>query len=270
MQASAARLNSDSVRDVYIYYALACALTWSLGLPATLAFLRHEQPSAWATAGAGLSALGPLFAALFVSIKRGAVRDTFRMRNSPSWLKWTVLALATPLALRGLAAALTAGLGLELSKWAYPPQLPTQVAALIVFPLGEEFGWRGFAYPRLKERFGPIGGSLIVGTMWSLWHLGYMVNMNTGELAWIEQLESLISLPLYSVILTWFFEKARGSVAVAIAFHGAAHLNHIELAPLSETGFHVIHLFVVAIGAAVAARALGRLSVHAERRSAAS
>jgi len=45
--------------------------------------------------------------------------------------------------------------------------------------------------------------------MWSLWHLGYLADMRTGELGWVAQLESLISLPLYSVILTWFFEKAR-------------------------------------------------------------
>jgi len=259
MRPSAVQSEVYSARGVFSYYALACGFTWCLGFPATSAFLRHETPSALATAGAGLSALGPLFAALVVSIRQGSVRDVFRIRTSSPWLLWTTLALLTPLVLRGLAAALTAGLGFEISKWIYPPLLSTQVAALIVFPLGEEFGWRGFAYPRLRERFGSVRGSLIVGTLWSLWHLGYMVNMRTGEVAWVEQLESLISLPLYSVIMSWFFEKARGSVAVAIAFHAAAHLNHIELSPLSETGFHLIHLGVVAIGASVAARALSRV-----------
>jgi hypothetical protein len=94
--------------------------------------------------------------------------------------------------------------------------------------------------------------------MWSLWHLAYMVDTRTGEVAWIQQLESLVSLPMYSVILSWFFERARGSVAVAIGFHAAAHLNHIELAPLSEVGFRLTHLGVVAVAALLAARALSR------------
>jgi membrane protease YdiL (CAAX protease family) len=256
MSSSVVVSSERSLREVFVYYALACALTWALGLPATLAFLRHEAPSAAATAAAGLSALGPLFAALVVGLHQGSVRRVFRIRTSSSWMLWAALALLAPLALRLVAAVVTAGLGWQLSQSVYPPELPTQVAALIVFPLGEEFGWRGFAYPRLRDRYGVVYGSLFVGAMWSLWHLGYLVDMRTGELGWVAQLESLISLPLYSVILTWFFEKARGSLAVAITFHAAAHLNHIELAPRAEVGFHVTHLLVVGAAAAVAARAL--------------
>lgn len=247
---------SSSLRSVYFYYALACALTWSLSLPATLAFLRHEAPSALATTGAGLSALGPLFAALLLSLRDGTVGSVFRIRTSAPWLGWSAIALLTVVGLRVAAALVTAALGFDLSRWTYPPELPTQMAALVVFPLGEEFGWRGFAYPRLRDRFGLVNGSLLVGAMWSLWHLGYMVDMKTGELAWVSQLESLISLPLYSVIVTYFFEKARGSVAVAIGFHAAAHMNHVELAPWSEIGFHLTHLTIVAAAALVAARAL--------------
>ncbi len=248
------------LRRVFLYYALACGITWGLGLPATLSFLARQTPSPLEVAGAGLSAFGPLVAATVLALRDGSVREVFRIRTKSRWLLWTALALLTPLALRVLAAAITAAFGLELSQWIYPPALATQVAALVVFPLGEEFGWRGFAYPRLREHFGSVQSSLLVGVMWSLWHLGYMVNMSTGELGWVAQLESLISLPLYSVILTWFFERARGSVAVAISFHLAAHLNHIELAPHSEVGFHVIHLMVVGLAAWFAARQLQRRS----------
>ncbi len=245
------------ISTVFQYYALACGLTWTLALPATLAFARRETPAGLAVAGAGLSAFGPLLAALVLSLRTGTTREVFaRVRTLPGWYKWALLALLTPLALRLVAATLAATLGFELSKWYYPPELATQVAALVVFPLGEEFGWRGFAYPRLRESFGLVKGSLILGVMWSLWHLGYMVDPQTGDIDWIRQLESLISLPLYSVVMTWFFERARGSIAVAIGFHAAAHLNHVELAPLSEVGFHVMHLCVVAIAAAFVARQL--------------
>jgi membrane protease YdiL (CAAX protease family) len=247
-----------SLGSVWFYYALACLLTWVLAFPATFAFLHGESPSALAVTGAGLSAFGPLLAALIVALRDGSVRTVFRIRTNAPWLRWTLLALLAPLILRAVAAGATALFGFELSRWFYLPTLPTQMAALIVFPLGEEFGWRGLAYPRLREHFGTVRASLIVGVMWSAWHLGYMVDTRTGEVAWIQQLESLVALPMYSVILSWFFERARGSVAVAIGFHAAAHLNHIELAPLSEVGFHALHLGVVAVAALVAGRSLAR------------
>jgi membrane protease YdiL (CAAX protease family) len=36
---------------------------------------------------------------------------------------------------------------------------------------GEEPGWRGFALPRLLERFSPLGAGLLLGVLWSFWHL---------------------------------------------------------------------------------------------------
>jgi uncharacterized protein len=41
---------------------------------------------------------------------------------------------------------------------------------LIGGPLLEEPGWRGFALPRLQERWGPVIGSLILGVLWAVWH----------------------------------------------------------------------------------------------------
>jgi uncharacterized protein len=51
----------------------------------------------------------------------------------------------------------------------------------LVFVLGEEPGWRGFALPRLTERLGPNMGRLILGSAWPLWHLPLFVVAGTPQ-----------------------------------------------------------------------------------------
>jgi membrane protease YdiL (CAAX protease family) len=51
---------------------------------------------------------------------------------------------------------------------AYPPMLLAQMATT---GLAEEPGWRDFALPLLQRRFGPLGGTLLLGVLWGAWHL---------------------------------------------------------------------------------------------------
>ncbi len=248
-------MNTDATRSDGLvgFFVLACALTWVLALPTSLAWLEQRAPSPLAVTGAGLSAFGPLFAVLFIAGRKrqlGAVFGRWRTH-----VGWVVLALALPIALRTLAIALSAALGETPSRWFYPPSTPEAMAALVVFPLGEEFGWRGYAYPRLFGRFGAVGASLVLGLVWGVWHLGYSI-APTGEVDLFRFAFGVVELPLYSVILTWIFERGGRSMAIAIAFHAAAHIDHIELAPTAELCLHLSHLLVVAVAAGFAARAL--------------
>jgi uncharacterized protein len=35
----------------------------------------------------------------------------------------------------------------------------------------EEIGWRGYAMPLLESRYGLWTGNLVLGLVWSLWHV---------------------------------------------------------------------------------------------------
>ena len=52
--------------------------------------------------------------------------------------------------------------------------------------LGEEVGWRGFLYPRLKERYGTAKGRLLGGLIWGVWHCPVMIlaGYNYGTVYW--------------------------------------------------------------------------------------
>ena len=41
--------------------------------------------------------------------------------------------------------------------------------------IGEEVGWRGALYPRLKERFGTARGRILGGIIWGVWHWPVML-----------------------------------------------------------------------------------------------
>jgi membrane protease YdiL (CAAX protease family) len=250
---------APSIRDrqepLWTFFALACAITWLLAVPTSLSWLHHEEPAPWAIACAGLSAFGPLFALLAVAPRGERSRAFGPWRTHPGWV---VLALAAPAAVHLTATALFAALGGQPTALLHPPATPEAMAALVIFPLGEEFGWRGFAYPRMVARFGAVRGPLLLGVMWGLWHLGYGI---TPERAGFDVLEfglGLLELPLYSLLIGWVMEHARRSMAVALAFHAGAHLDHIERARDAGLALHACHLAVLAILAVLAARALAK------------
>ena len=238
------------------YCALACAVTWALAMPAAVAWRHREAPSPIAVGCIGLSAFGPLFAALAIAGPRRELGRVFgRWRTNPAWI---ALALVAPAAVHVTAAALFAAIGGHVGAWLHLPATSEQVAALVVFPLGEEFGWRGFAYPRMVDRYGPVKGALILGLVWGLWHLAYGVSPASGAFDLREFGTGLIELPMYSLLIAWAFERSNRSMAVAIAFHAGAHLDHLERAPDVALGRHALHMVVLAALAIVAARSLAR------------
>ncbi len=107
-------------------------------------------------------------------------RDCFRVPGASAQLGqarrwraavgWYVLALGGPLVLLLLADLVYVALG------GPPPQrwlaLPTggslgfAIGSLIVGSLGEVFGWRGFAQPRLQSRYTALTASVIIGILW--------------------------------------------------------------------------------------------------------
>jgi membrane protease YdiL (CAAX protease family) len=254
-ESTTASAHEQGMGRVYLYCALACATTWLLAAPLAMEWSGHRPQSAFAVACAGFSAFGPLFAVLAVAT-RAERRDVFRRwRAAP---KWIVLALLSPVAIHLAATALFVAFGGQPARWLHPPAGPEALAALVVFPLGEEFGWRGFAYPRLADRFGVVKGSLILGLVWGVWHLVYGVTPEKGAFDVQAFAMGVLELPLYSVLIAWVMERSNRGMAVAIAFHAGAHLDHLERDAATGLALHGCHLAVLVVLAVFAARSLAR------------
>jgi membrane protease YdiL (CAAX protease family) len=222
------------------FFLLAFAITWVVWVPravgAQLGLV--GQVSTWAPAIAALLAAALTGGRTAVS-ELGARLVRWRV----GW-KWYVVVILGPAAFSLVVAGVYVLLG---GSWevAAAPALRSG-AALVLLPLflmiltltdglGEELAWRGFALPRLLTQHNALVASLILGVLWALWHL---------PLVWTEGVSMyqqpiwllLLDITAKSVLFTWVFLHTRGSVLLAVLFHGATNLFNVSPNLISTDG----------------------------------
>lgn len=178
-----------------------------------------------------LGGFGPSLAA-FTVVGMTSGRDGLRvwLARCLQWRGrrgWMTLAFLSPLAVLTLAAATHRTLGGVI-----PPSPAVGHTALVlanfglVFlvggPLGEELGWRGYALPAIQERLGWRSASLVLGSIWGVWHLPLFFvagsSQNQGSL-----LAFFVLIVATSVFYTWLFNRSAGSVVPALLLHTASN-----------------------------------------------
>jgi len=86
-------------------------------------------------------------------------------------------------------------------------------------PLAEESGWRGFALPRMQARLSALNASLLLGVLWTFWHVPqYLI----GGVATGGMMPFPIFLPVtlvLTVLFTWVFNNTRGSLVATTLMH---------------------------------------------------
>ena len=186
-------------------------------------------PPVIAIVGILLSAYTPTLAAITVTAvwkPRSGVRRL--LRQMLSWRVhpgWYVLALAAPIGLFLLADALhiVKGGGAP-HDWVLlpdPGSLSFVIGSLIAGAIGEEFGWRGFAQPRLQARYGALAASVAIGVIWSTWHLWPAI-VPGGHLAWSDVIATYVRLIATSVIYAWIYNSTKGALLLVMV----AHVGH--------------------------------------------
>jgi membrane protease YdiL (CAAX protease family) len=199
-------------RPLVWFFALTFAFSW---WPALTYWLTGSGPT--------ILGCGPLLGALAVlsaTSGRQGVKALFR--SMVKWrvpVRWWALAILGPIALSALATLLNIALGApaptpeELGTWTNVA--PTALAILLIPVIGgawEEPGWRGYALPRLLRERSPLVASLILGTLWAIWHLPvYFVD----DQHWSD----LVLVVLATIAFTWFFQNALQSVLLAMVVH---------------------------------------------------
>ncbi len=115
--------------------------------------------------------------------------------------------------------------------------LPFAAFILVFGPLPEELGWRGYGLDGLQARYNALTSSLILGTVWSLWHLPlfFMPGTFQHDVLRFGTLDfwSFLSGPVVtSILFTWIYNNTNRSTLSAILFHFMANFTG-ELLPLT-------------------------------------
>ena len=85
---------------------------------------------------------------------------------------------------------------------------------------GEEVGWRGYALPRLAERYGLRLGSVILGVVWAVWHLPlfFIPAVETYGQSFLVWAMGVMAL---SVTFAWVYANTNGSLLLTMLLHAA-------------------------------------------------
>lgn len=234
-----------------VFFVLAYALSWVFILPwsvsesaAGLGVLPYTLPDAYGLIVMFvLAPLGPALAAILVTTviegRSGVRRLLGRIRQWRVGLRWYVVALF------GILFAFVAGyvavLGADpltalLENWPlfFTSFLPLVLLGIFIPSIGEEPGWRGFALPRLQERYGPVTGSLILGPLVGLYHTPAFFTPFLGPITVSEFIAFQLTAIAATFIYTWVFNGTGGSLLLVILLHAAGNAASGFLTPIFD------------------------------------
>ncbi len=256
--------------DLILYFVLAYAFTWTahgaivlLGIPMSL------EPGSPAVPLYMLGLLGPLVGALVVTGRRSGRAGVRALLASG--LRWRFSPLWYAVALLYTGAVLGAGLGLHVliggdppeRIFAPPPALPLLLLGQVWVVVGEEYGWRGFALPRLQSVLGSLGASLVLGLLWAAWHLPMFIVPGSPQFgASFGAYAGAVTG--YTIVHTLLYNRTGGSVFACMVFHAALNGWAFSLAsPPEEAQASLLGVGLAATLIAVAL--LPRPWLHAPR-----
>ncbi|WP_298490028.1 CPBP family intramembrane glutamic endopeptidase [uncultured Chloroflexus sp.] len=141
--------------------------------------------------------------------------------------RWLAIILIGPMIIFGRSIIVATSIsGRTIDRLVISDPLFALIAFFVILftsgPLQEEFGWRGYALPRLQARYGATSASLIVGVAWWLWHTPAAFIPGRFMANDIFTFSALaIVIILTSFLVTWIYNHTNGSILACLLLHTA-------------------------------------------------
>lgn len=252
MQEGAAQTGLATRRPALLYFLLTFAISWMGALALVAPRLLHGEPIPKFT---GLMMfpimlLGPAVAGIVLTARtqgRDGLRALFermmRLRVAPRW--YAVLLIPPGLVLLTLTI-----FSVAVSPQFSPNHFFIGAAFGVVAGFVEEIGWTGFAFPALARTRPAFSAALIVGVLWSLWHIpvvDYLGAATPHGRWWLLYLLAFMAvMTAIRVLICWTYEHT-GSVALAQLLHASSTGALVVFSPAVSAPQETLWYFAYAI-----------------------
>ena len=223
--------STKTVKEAYAFLGLTLALSWfvfwgplALFKIPTISFVSDVKGPPWAIALFLIGGFVPSLLAIFLTLKKEGLSGLriLGQRIIQFKLGWRWYIFTFLIVVAGTAGQLTINklLGNTFPRSLFLAQLGSFLPLLILGPLSEEIGWRGYALGRLQTRWNALISSLIIGMVWALWHLPLflMVGTSQHELG-LPFIGFLVGFLANSILYTWLYNNTKQSIWSAILLH---------------------------------------------------
>ena len=246
------------------YFALTFAISWIGAFAVAAPHLLRGQHLAKFTGlmmfpvmllGPALSGIALTWRYSGASGLRTLLRRMSRSRFSP---RWYAVLLVPPALVFGVLSVFAA-----FSSAYSPNRFFVGACFGLVAGFLEEIGWTGFAYPALMRRFRPLNAAIVLGLLWSLWHIpvvDYLGAATPHGAWWLPYfLSFMAAMTAMRVLICWVYANT-GSVLLAQLLHagstGALVVFSPAVSPAQECAWfaaYAVTLWLVVAGVARAA-----------------
>jgi len=242
---------------LFCYFLLAYFFTWSIEVPLMLAAWGvidfHLPLSLEALAG-----FGPFLAAIIVlGVSSGKSAIGKLLASLVNWRVpgiWLVFTLVSPFVVLLVALAMTGETTKLFSGELCRDLLAGGKFLQLIFiggllrGIGEEPGWRGFALPVLRARFGPLLATLALFPAWWLWHLPALLTRN--EFQPFQFVMFGLGILAAAVWCTLLYDATRSVLMLAL-WHGLINITRGMALSASTAAFMAFAKVVLAVGVVI-------------------
>lgn len=223
--------STKTVKEAYVFLGLTLAFSYfvfwgplALFKIPTISFVSAVKGPAWAITLYLIGGFVPSLLAIFLTWKKegaAGLRNLGRriVQVNIGW-RWYLAAMLVVILTTMGQLVIISLMGQAFGMTLFVAQLGSLLPLLILGPLSEEIGWRGYALERLQTRWNALTSSLIVGLVWALWHLPLfmMVGTSQHELG-VPFIGFLVGLMANSIFYTWLYNNTKQSLWSAILLH---------------------------------------------------
>jgi membrane protease YdiL (CAAX protease family) len=229
------RMNIKSLiekRPAISYFILTFLISWTGAFSLVASKLIHREPipTFYGILMFPLLLLGPFLSGIILTLITGGIKGirSLLSKLNPGKIPepWYLVLFIPPAFILFVLFLLS----IVVSKEYHPNVFPIGFLFGILAGFMEETGWMGFAFPNMSKKRSPFANSIILGLIWSIWHLPAINFLGTAipHGAWWFSyfLSFAMVMTAMRVIIVWIYRKTES-------------LLLCQLMHISSTGFLV-------------------------------